>query len=149
MHVWCDLHGYQGDLPDAGEGMCCEGAAVFGPERCTCWDEVHDLKQSDPRVDMLHTGRAEPCQDCAYSAGSPERRGEGHVVGDQDMLDELVRLGQPFWCHQGIRRVVALRHGPTGIEHRAPSEFAVAYRPPIIKAGPYGERPYKADGTPA
>lgn len=36
------------DLPDAGEGVCCMGAAAMGPERCTCWEPVYDLDQADP-----------------------------------------------------------------------------------------------------
>ena len=34
--------------PDAGEGMCCIGAAVYGPGHCTCWTPVYDLDQAEP-----------------------------------------------------------------------------------------------------
>jgi hypothetical protein len=137
-------HAYQGELPDAGEGMCCMGAAVYGPHRCSCWMNVYDLEQQPLAVDDRFGVRSEPCGDCAYRAGSPEKRGEEFVVGDQDTLDELVATETPFWCHQGIRRVVALLHEPTGVRHSVPDDFAVAYSPPIR-----GNRPYKADGTPA
>jgi len=87
------------DLPDVGEGACCLGAAGMGPERCTCWQPVYDLDQTDPdptAVKLLAAGvqpvtRSAPCHDCAYRPGSPERRGEDGYAGDQDLLDRIVQ----------------------------------------------------------
>jgi hypothetical protein len=80
------------------------------------------------------------CGDCAYRPGSPERRGVETYTGDAAFLDELVATGTPFYCHQGIRRVVSWSH-PVGVT--VPGHPG-AYAPPI-----QGAVPYKADGTPA
>lgn len=134
---------YQGDLPDAGEGACCVGSAMGGPNDCTCWEEVYDLDQAPVDADSPAGVQPRLCVDCAYRPDSPDRRGEEHVTGDQELLETLVETATPFWCHQGIRRVVALRHVRTGTLF-APEDgsFAAAYRPPQ-RAG----RPYKADGS--
>lgn len=140
----CYLQGQAVELPDAGEGMCCPGAAMFGPDRCTCWVPVYDLAQQP--LQPLQAGQPVPpdplkmCADCAYRPGSPERRGEDGYQGDADGLDDMVASGQPFACHQGIRRPVKWRH-PSGAE--VPGHPA-GYAPPIRDG-----IPYKADGTPA
>lgn len=143
------MHDYQGELPDVGneEIPCCLGSAHRGPDGCTCWVEVYDLEQQPLSDDDQFTARPTPCADCAYRPDSPEKAGAEHVVGDAGLLDALVERGEPFWCHQGIRRVVALRWQPEAdprppVEHVVPEEFAVAYRPPMRD-----NRPYKADGT--
>ena len=127
------------DLPDAGEGACCMGAAVYGPRRCTCWEPVYDLDQQP-----VHPGemglRVKMCVDCAYRPNSPERRGEEGYQGDPESLDEMVATGDLFACHQGIRRPVAWRH-PSGAE--VPGHPA-GYAPPL-----HDGKPYKADGSPA
>lgn len=136
------------DLPDAGEGMCCDGAAIFGPRRCTCWVPVYDLDQAEPdplAVKLLAAGvepvtRAKPCADCAYRPDSPERQGSPEVIGDQELLEEIVTSGSRFWCHQGIRRPVAWQH-PSGAQ--VPGS-PVNYSPPIV-----GAVPYQASGQPA
>jgi hypothetical protein len=57
--------------------------------------------------------------------------------------------GRPFYCHQDVRRAVALVHGPTG------SRFDLThlgdYRPPQARNDAASGHwvPYKADGTPA
>jgi hypothetical protein len=122
---------------------CCYGEAVYGPTRCTCWEPVYDLEQQSlANGGRLPEGfepetRTKCCRDCAYRQGSPEReRGEG------DQLDDWALDGRSeFWCHQGVRRVVAFRH-PDGRELPAGEGD---YRPPV---GP-DERPvvWKADGT--
>ena len=81
------------------------------------------------------------CATCAYRPASPERRGEDGYAGDEDLLDELVATGSPFYCHQGIRKPVAWRHVPSGTE--IPGHPG-GYDPPILDAVPY-----KADGSPA
>jgi hypothetical protein len=61
------------------------------------------------------------------------------VNGDGVFLEELAATGQRFWCHQGMRRTVVLRH-PCGVEVAG---HPAAYRPPVV-AG----IPYQADGSP-
>lgn len=135
------------DLPDAGEGYCCMGAAVYGPSRCTCWKEEYDLEQVPPQVlAVVHRAlpllesTGQPCHDCAYRSGSPERSGAAGYSGDAELLDDLAGTNTPFRCHQGIRRVVRMVH-PVGVE--IPGHPA-AYRPPIEDGVPY-----RADGQPA
>ncbi|GAA4626983.1 hypothetical protein GCM10023196_037420 [Actinoallomurus vinaceus] len=117
------------------------GAAMYGPTRCTCWEIVHDQPQQP-----LRPGLPRPpspirlCGDCAYRPHSPERSGEAGYAGDADFLDDLVEIGQPFYCHTGIRRVLVRRH-PAGVEVPGhPGD----YDPPI-----HDGVPYKADGSPA
>lgn len=127
------------DLPDAGEGGCCYGAAIYGPHRCTCWEPVYDLEQQPVRPGDMGL-RVKMCPDCAFRKNSPERRGDEGYQGDTEFLDGLVMTGEPFACHQGIRRPVAWRH-PSGAE--IPGHPA-GYAPPL-----HDGKPYKADGTPA
>lgn len=142
------------DLPDAGSGMCCIGAAIYGPDRCTCWEPVYDLDQTDP-VPVPASTRAEPCDDCAFRPDSPERQGDERYVGDEYELNRLVREGQPFSCHKGIRRPLRWEHRPadckpSDCDELNPGRVTVVpgdpanYSPPIIDG-----QPYKADGTPA
>jgi hypothetical protein len=126
-------------------GDCCIGAAVYGIGRCTCWEPVFDLAQQP----LLNGGaapapediavRAKCCADCAYRNDSAER---GDLDGTAELLDVAHSERREFWCHQGVARVVALRH-PDGRELPAGEGD---YRPPV---GP-AERPivWKADGTP-
>ena len=126
------------DLPDAGEGACCMGAAVYGPHRCTCWEPIFDLDQQAVRPGEMGL-RVKMCIDCAFHKNSPERRGEEGYQGDAEFLDGLVLSGELFACHQGIRRPVAWRH-PSGAEVRG---HPAGYAPPL-----HDGKPYKADGTP-
>ena len=135
--IGCAISGLPADLPDAGP--CCKGAAVYGKDRCTCWEPVYDLEQQ-PLAPGEMGLRVRPCADCAYRKNSPERRGEDGYQGDAEFLDELVVTGEFFACHQGIRRPVAWRH-PSGAE--IPGHPA-GYDPPL-----HDGKPYKADGTPA
>jgi hypothetical protein len=135
------LHGTAPDLPDAGNGGCCYGAAVYGPQRCTCWTPVYDLEQQEVTPGLpLPPIPVQMCHDCAYRPHSPEREGDADVAGSGELLDELVRSREPFYCHQGIRHPVAYRH-PSGAE--IPGHPA-GYDPPIVDGVPC-----KADGTPA
>ena len=140
MSEMCGLHQPGPDLPDAGGGMCCIGAAVYGPARCTCWEPVYDLDQTEPDLSAPQGVQPAMCADCAYRPGSPERTGSEDVKGNQDELDRLVASGDIFTCHQGIRRPQLWRH-PTGAE--IPGSPA-NYMPPIVNGAPY-----RADGTPA
>lgn len=108
-------------LRDVGEEKaaafhyCCMGAAARGPEHCTCWEPIYDQQQKPP------TGRFKPpckkaCHDCAYRAGSPERSGNDnyhHAAETPGGLPSL-RHGAVFYCHQGLRRIVAIKHSGTG-----------------------------------
>jgi hypothetical protein len=135
------------DLPDAGEGMCCMGAAALGPARCTCWNPVYDLEQADPdpvAVKLLDAGvqpatQPAPCADCAYRLGSPEREGDKRYSGDQALLERIVASGERFWCHQGMRKVTAWRH-PSGAVIPVDVD---GYAPPKV-----GGVPWQADGQP-
>jgi hypothetical protein len=133
----CDL-GQNPDLPDTG-GTCCYGAALYGPHRCNCWTPVYDVEQAELQPG-IPTVRERMCPDCAYRPDSPERRGDADVANDADQLESLASSGTPFWCHDGIRRPVLLRH-PSGIEIPG---HAAAYDPPQL-AG----MPFRADGRPA
>jgi hypothetical protein len=127
-------------LPDLGDVYCCAGMAMGGAGRCTCWEPVFAEEQR-PIVDGLSPTVADAmCVDCAYRPGSPERSGHPQAAGDQDLLDQLVRDGTPFWCHQGIRRPVGYLH-PAGVGILA---SGLEYTPPTRDGVPY-----RADGTPA
>lgn len=120
-------------------GRCCEGLISEGQFACTCWVEVHDVDQVDPIPDVIPSVMARPCGDCAYRKDSPERRGHPEVRGDDAFLNRIVADGEAFWCHDGMRQVIALAH-PTGARLEIPRD--VSYEPPIV-AG----RPYRANGT--
>lgn len=115
---------------------CCAGCAYYGPDRCTCWQPVYDLKQQSLVEDAPTIIRTELCRDCAYRPGSPER-------SDPEEESDLMSLtygSKPFSCHQGIRKVVKWIH-PTGKELPADPRD---YQPPQD-----GSKVFKADGTPA
>lgn len=130
------------ELPDAGQGACCMGAAVYGPNGCTCWVRVHDLDQAPPDTSIAPTSRPTMCGDCAFRPDSPERTGAENAAHDADDLDILVQGDAQFWCHQGMRLVTAQRH-PSGAVKEQPAGERLAYDPPIVDGVPY-----KADGTP-
>lgn len=115
---------------------CCIGAAMGGPDHCTCWEPVYDLEQQPPRTAELDEAREKLCGDCAYRKDSPEMQDEH----DRERLLDLPNGGNPFWCHQGIRRPREYRH-PSG---KVIAGLLDDYRPPQID-----NRPYKADGSPA
>jgi hypothetical protein len=126
------------ELPDVTGGIpCCYGSAHNGPGGCTCWVPIYDSEQS-PLQDGPVAKRNTMCEDCAYRKNSPERSGLEGYSGDEDMLMEIVYTGEPFYCHQGMRRVIAYRH-PCGFEIPAP---ASDYAPPLGY-----QVPLKADGT--
>lgn len=129
------------DFPAVDDALCCMGAAVYGPERCTCWRPEYDLEQADPRPDTLAGAMPRMCGDCAFRPGSPERTNSDGVVADAETLEACVTTGQSFWCHNGLRRVVAYVHEPTGTRWEPPGADA-AFTPPIIDG-----QPYKADGN--
>lgn len=135
------------DFPDVGLGVCCMGAAMRGPQSCTCWKPIFDLEQVQPSAELarwLAAGitpvtRKRMCAACAYRPNSPERRGDPTYAGTEEGLDELA-LADRFWCHVGIRRPIAWRHRNGIVLAGHPGD----YDPPIINGVPY-----RADGTPA
>lgn len=127
------------ELPDPVNGACCTGSAVMGPQYCTCWEQVYDLEQQDIIPGGPAPARKTLCGDCAYRPGSPERAGDQRYNGDGEFLARIAQTGETFWCHQGLRRAVKLRH-PSGAEMVIETDH---YDPP--KAGGV---PFKADGTP-
>jgi hypothetical protein len=130
---------YAVELPDAGQGACCEGSAYNGPHRCTCWKPIYDLKQRKPKPGTAQV-RERACVDCAYRPDSPERAGaDGYACNDGE-LEDIVQTGEVFYCHQGIRKPIKLRH-PCGV---VIDGHPASYDPPIVD-----RVPYRADGTPA
>lgn len=125
-------------MPDPAFGVCCDGSAIKGPQYCTCWTPQFDLDQADPKQGEPGT-RDAMCPDCAFKPGSPERSGDERYSGDAEFLERIILTGEPFFCHQGVRRAVKLVH-PSGAEIEVPPGD---YRPPIIDGVPR-----KADGSP-
>lgn len=125
-------------LPDPEHGGCCMGSAAMGPQYCTCWEPVYDLDQQDIRPGEA-AARKGMCRDCAYRKGSPERSGDERYSGDEEFLAAIAQTGEKFWCHQGMRKVVKLRH-PSGAEVVIGTDH---YDPPKDDGVPF-----KADGTP-
>jgi hypothetical protein len=112
---------------------CCIGSAVYGADRCTCWEPVFEEEQAPARTDLEPQTREKWCIACAYRKGSPEEV-------EYDLKEDLRELDGTFWCHTGMRRPVAYRH-PAGIERPA---SPLDYQPLEVDGVPY-----KADGTPA
>lgn len=102
---------------------CCYGTVDEGPRGCTCWEPVYDLEQARLVRDSEPSTRSKCCHDCAYRNGSPERTDEHEA----ETLIDAAAPGREFWCHQGVRRVVAFRH-PDGRELPAGDGD---YRPPV------------------
>jgi hypothetical protein len=133
--------GLPDDWSDTDGGVpCCMPSAMGGPSDCTCWQPIFDVDQAElvpspgPR-----RARSEQCHDCAYLAGSRELTDPDDRYTRRQLLD-LPHGDRPFWCHQGIRRVIAWEH-PDG---RVISAAEDDYRPPI-RSG----RPFQADGSSA
>ncbi|HEY0641266.1 MAG TPA: hypothetical protein VGD67_26860 [Pseudonocardiaceae bacterium] len=138
-------------LPDAGDGYCCLGAVMRGPDGCTCWTDVHDRDQAEPdptAVQLLAAGvtpsvRPQMCGDCAYRPGSPERTGDDRFRGDAELLEDLAADGTRFWCHDGMRRRLGRTFTVAGHPAMSVPSGPGDYAPPIVDAVPY-----RADGQP-
>jgi hypothetical protein len=128
------------DLPDAGGGMCCLGAAAGGPGACTCWVPEHDRAQAEPQQGPPPI-RSRRCSDCAFRPDSPENRGDDRY-DCEGALEALASPNGTFYCHDGLRIATALVHEPTGA--RVPTTIPDAYDPPTR-----GALAFKANGTPA
>jgi hypothetical protein len=124
------------EWPDDYEGVpCCMGSAVNGPAGCTCWRPIYDRRQRKP-VAGPPPVRSEMCADCAYRPGSPERA-DTFLYEQIDSITYNDRT--PFYCHQGIRRVVAWRHPDGRVLDAEPGAYAPGREHP----------PCKANGQPA
>jgi hypothetical protein len=133
----CMLDSPAPDFPPTNGDLCCIGSAVYGPRRCTCWEPVYDLDQTQPdtTVGGEPNIRRRMCDECAYRPNSPERNGDPQFVGDAEFLEQLAAdPSRRFWCHQGMRKVIAWRH-PSGME--IPDRPGASYDPPSIDGVPY------------
>lgn len=128
------------DLPDAGEGMCCDGAASMGAGHCTCWEGVYDQPQSKELQQGPMAVRPTSCHDCAFRPGSPEQLGDARYAhsGEGELADVLLSAG--FLCHQGMRRRLRLVHPTGAVVESDPGDYA-----PIVSRS----MAWKADGSPA
>lgn len=128
------------ELPDAGEGMCCIGAAALGPGRCTCWEPVFDLEQRELQQGPAAV-RETACADCAFRPGSPEQQGDARYAHSRDgELEDTIGSVAPFVCHQGMRRMLRQVHPVGAVVEHGP----MAYCPPTR-----GYLAYCANGEPA
>lgn len=124
--------------PDAEPVWCCFGDSEGGPTDCTCWTPVYDDEQVEPVAATYDdaTPRGERCADCAFRPGSPE-------LADPYMRDALLALpgrGEPFWCHDGMRRPAWWVHPTRGRVPGSPDDWQPPRRDGI---------PYRADGSQA
>lgn len=139
VHLSLSVHAYwePEDSPDDWV-PCCYGSAHNGPRGCTCWEPVYDQEQSAACGDVSNSPRRDSlCHDCAYRPGSPERQ-------DPDSAENLLSLpeaGTPFYCHQGMRKILRWEH-PSG---RVYVPTGDDYKPGFTR----DYIPLKADGTPA
>lgn len=125
------------EAPD-GWIPCCMASAVYGPRRCTCWEPAFDQSQAGPVGDCSRSDRRDSlCHDCAYRPGSPERS-DPEIAGG---LMDLPLIGHPFYCHQGMRRLVRWVH-PDGRTYTPDRDD---YHPGYTDEG----LPLRADGSPA
>lgn len=119
---------------DDSPGGCCEGEVNKGAEYCTCWIPEWNAAQAPPRLPVTPQDiavRARMCDDCAFRPGSPERGdGDGWMA---DTLYALPSDGQPFYCHDGMRRPTRWRH-PDG---RQIAGSDADWQPPMISGVPF------------
>lgn len=126
-----------GITDDSPLRLCCWGEVMDGPTRCTCWEPIYDLKQAEPAdIDAEPKQNIKCCHDCAYRVGSPEK-----TRGQQEWLEEIAADGASrFFCHQGMRRVVAWEH---------PDGTRIEEKPGAYDPIQHGAVAFKADGSPA
>jgi hypothetical protein len=118
---------------------CCDGFAIFGPDRCTCWEDVYEPISAAPDIESSATVMPRMCGDCAFRRDSPERRGEPSSAAHWEDLQHLVESETPFWCHDGMPKIAGWRH-PSGVWVPAPTTVD-SYRPTVVDG-----IPYRADG---
>lgn len=84
---------------DSAGRSCCYGAAMGGPERCTCWTSTYDGEQA-PWDGSLPQVRSSCCGDCASLPGSPERTKDDGAVW-ATVQRQATDGGAVFFCHRG------------------------------------------------
>lgn len=124
--------------PGAVPEICCDGS-IDGPAECECWKPVYDVEQRPP---ILPTSpddiqvRDSRCGDCAFRHDSPERADKWM----EDALYAAADLGDPFWCHDGMRQPARWVH-PDG---RTVAGDPNDWQPPVVRG-----LAFRADGTTA
>lgn len=134
--LWQEQHPDE-EVPASGL-LCCWGATIYGPDRCTCWEPVYDVEQTVPAEPATRGGCIAAdtlCGDCAFRPGSPERADEW----SREHLYRLADTGEPFWCHRGMRRPLRYQHPDGRVASGSPDDWQ-----PLTLNGV----PYQADGTP-
>lgn len=123
--------------PDAEEIGCCFGEIHGGVRGCSCWVAEYDTEQAPPRTaDPLEVRAGGRCGDCAYRRDSPENE----QPWTAEKLVDLAASGEPFWCHDGMRRPIRWRHPVRGVVEGSPDDWQPAMVARI---------PFRADGRPA
>lgn len=122
------------EKPSDPDATCC-WAAINGNE-CTCWTPVFDAEPARLCDELPDQPAAEKmCHGCAFRKGT----GANALMEEGEL--EVSSL-QPFYCHAGMRRVVAWRHEDGRLVDVDP---AVWSEQPIMHKG----RVYGRDGKPA
>lgn len=119
---------------------CCYSTALNDWSACTCWEPVYDRDIELPDMSTEPSTRDRMCGDCAYRPGSQEKNDHPEALMNSEALEVLAESGVPFWCHDGLPRVTAIRHTGTGEVRPIPN--AVDHYDPLIVGGV----PYQSDG---
>ena len=125
----------------ADQVPCCLGTAASVWDSCTCWEPIYDPPEQARMLRGEVTVMPAMCGDCAYRPGSPERRGSPDAAADGHDLDDLAISGERFWCHDGMRRIIGMRHTGTGETVELTGQHH--YDPPVDGR----QRPHRTDGT--
>lgn len=128
--VWAEQH------PDHEDLGCCWGTTIGGPEKCTCWTAEYDVEQAQPVMPASPAEivpRDRMCGDCAFKPGSQERAD----AYTREALLELPAQGDPFWCHDGMRRPARWVHPDGRVVPGSPDDW----QPPNVNG-----IPFRADG---
>ncbi len=120
---------------------CCGGFGLRGPEFCTCWIAVYEPIPVAPALSTRPDTMPRMCGDCAFRPDSPERRGDQHAAANWAGLQYLVATETPFWCHDGLPRLIGWRHQPSDTWIPQPGSVD-DYKPTIVDGVPY-----RADGN--
>lgn len=126
---------------------CCESVACWGDENggphCSCWVPTYSELQQELDTSLRPQVRASPCESCACRVPGGQLRDGSPIPDDlpgayDAMLDNLARR-KPFYCHSGMRLIVAEFHPQLGVTREVDWHPV----PPTVEG-----IPYKADGTP-
>lgn len=122
---------------------CCMGTAAGCA--CTCWEDEYDQPQL-PAQEGPPAIAPGPCSTCACRPGSPERLEDDtpydqrQMASSWELVQSLAARGEPFWCHQGMRRRVRERHPDGRVREVGEHDWAPGVRPGT---------PLQASGEPA